>query len=97
LGDFNAGPLSRTYRCLASKFRDAQRSLAARRQATFPTRAPFRCIDHVFVNHRIEVLAASAIRTPLARVASDHLPLVVDFQIAGLADHSVDSRHGGDS
>jgi len=97
LGDFNAGPLSRTYRCLASKFRDAQRSLAARRQATFPTRAPFRCIDHVFVNHRIEVLAASAIRTPLARVASDHLPLVVDFQIAGLADHSVDRRPGGDS
>jgi endonuclease/exonuclease/phosphatase family metal-dependent hydrolase len=83
LGDFNAGPLSRTYRSLASKFTDAQCSLQpARRQATFPARAPFRCIDHVFVNHRIEVLGASAIRTPLARVASDHLPLVVDFQIA---------------
>jgi endonuclease/exonuclease/phosphatase family metal-dependent hydrolase len=83
LGDFNAGPTSRTYRCLASKFRDAQRLLQpARRQATFPTHAPFLCIDHVFVNHHIEVLAASTVRTPLARVASDHLPLVVDFHIA---------------
>jgi endonuclease/exonuclease/phosphatase family metal-dependent hydrolase len=86
LGDFNAGPLSRTYRSLASSLREAQRVLQpARRQATFPTRAPFLCIDHVFVNERIDVLAASAIRTPLARVASDHLPLVVDFQITGLA------------
>jgi endonuclease/exonuclease/phosphatase family metal-dependent hydrolase len=58
-------------------------------QATFPTRAPFRCIDHVFVNHRIEVLAASAIGTPLARVASDHLPLVVDFRIAELIEAGV--------
>jgi endonuclease/exonuclease/phosphatase family metal-dependent hydrolase len=87
LGDFNAGPLSRTYRCLASRLREAQRVLQpARRQATFPTRAPFLCIDHVFVNERIDVLAASTIRTPLARVASDHLPLVVDCQIAGLRD-----------
>jgi endonuclease/exonuclease/phosphatase family metal-dependent hydrolase len=87
LGDFNAGPLSRAYRSLASRFRDA-RSLAqpTRRHATFPARAPFLRIDHVFVNQRIEVLAASAIRTPLARVASDHLPLVVDFQIAGLTE-----------
>jgi endonuclease/exonuclease/phosphatase family metal-dependent hydrolase len=83
LGDFNAGPMSRTYRCLASKFRDAQRLLEpSRRHATFPTHAPFLCIDHVFVNRHVEVFAASAVRTPLARVASDHLPLVVDFQIA---------------
>jgi endonuclease/exonuclease/phosphatase family metal-dependent hydrolase len=73
----------RDLRRLASRFKDAQRVLQpARRHATFPTRAPFRCIDHVFVNHRIDVLAASAICTPLARVASDHLPLVVDFRIA---------------
>lgn len=86
LGDFNAGPSSRSYRALASRLSDAQALVRPTRQATFPTRAPFRCIDHVFVNRRVAVLAASVIRTPLARVASDHLPLVVDFQIAGSAD-----------
>jgi len=87
LGDFNAGPSSRSYRALASRLMDAQALVRpTRRQATFPARAPFRCIDHVFVDQRVAVLAASAIRTPLARVASDHLPLIVDFQIAGLAD-----------
>lgn len=91
LGDFNAGPLSRTYRSLASKFRDAQKvPHFARRQATFPARAPFRCIDHVFVNHHIEVYSASVVRSPLARVASDHLPLVVDFQIARMTETTVD-------
>ena len=96
LGDFNAGPLSRTYRCLTSKFRDAQcLPQLARRQATFPAHAPFRCIDHVFVNHHIEVFAASVIRTPLARVASDHLPLVIDFQIAGLTECATEGEHLG--
>jgi endonuclease/exonuclease/phosphatase family metal-dependent hydrolase len=96
LGDFNAGPSSRTYRSLVSRFKDARRLVQpVRRQATFPTRAPFLCIDHVFVNHHIEVLGASVVRTPLARVASDHLPLVVDVQIAGFGEHFVDKHLSG--
>jgi endonuclease/exonuclease/phosphatase family metal-dependent hydrolase len=39
-------------------------------------------IDHVFVSDDIAVKAVFAPSTPLTRVASDHLPLVVDFQVA---------------
>jgi hypothetical protein len=38
-------------------------------------------IDHVFVSRSIRVRRCEVIRTPLARVAADHLPLVVDFDI----------------
>ena len=82
-GDLNATPRSRAYRRLAASLDDAQRAASVRRaRPTFPTRFPTLRIDHVFVGRGIEVLAASTVRTPLARLASDHLPLVVDIDIA---------------
>ena len=82
LGDFNAGPSSRAYRLLASRFRDAQGVVRpTRRQATFPTRAPFRCIDHVFVSPGITIRRSLVPRTPLTRLASDHLPLIVEVEL----------------
>ena len=81
-GDFNAIPRSGAYQRLAAHLRDAQTGLGTpRRQPTFPSRAPLLRLDHVFVSRSIEVLKAEAIRTPLARIASDHLPLLVDFRI----------------
>jgi endonuclease/exonuclease/phosphatase family metal-dependent hydrolase len=81
-GDFNAVPGSRAYKRLAARLRDAQTWPGrSRRQPTFPSRAPLLRLDHVFVSRSIEVLKAEVIRTPLARIASDHLPLLVDFQV----------------
>jgi endonuclease/exonuclease/phosphatase family metal-dependent hydrolase len=82
-GDFNALPRSRAYHRLAARLADAQCSPHVRRPLpTFPSRLPLLRLDHVFVNRSIEVLRAETIRTPLARVASDHLPLLVEFQVA---------------
>lgn len=81
-GDFNAIPRSRTYRRLAACLTDAQTLPGQSRQRpTYPSRAPLLRLDHVFVSQSIEILRAEVIRTPLARVASDHLPLLVDFRI----------------
>nr|WP_246718628.1 endonuclease/exonuclease/phosphatase family protein [Microvirga terrestris] len=82
LGDFNATPRSRAYQRLAAQLWDAQ-ALARlpRPTATFPSRLPIFRIDHVFVSRGIAVQRVEAVRTPLARVASDHLPLLVEFQI----------------
>jgi endonuclease/exonuclease/phosphatase family metal-dependent hydrolase len=84
-GDFNATPRSRAYQALARLLRDAQRLQrkgGRRRNApTFPTRYPTLALDHVFVSPNVEVLDAFAVRTPLARVASDHLPLVVELRL----------------
>ena len=84
LGDFNAVPRSRAYAHLAARLRDAQRACPALRpRPTFPTPLPFLRIDHVFVSRSIEVLYVEVVRTPAARLASDHLPLLVDFRVPG--------------
>ena len=46
---------------------------------TFPGRLPTLRIDHVWLRGRATVQNVEVVRTPLARVASDHLPLVVDL------------------
>jgi endonuclease/exonuclease/phosphatase family metal-dependent hydrolase len=35
----------------------------------------------VFASQSVKLLNAEVVRTPLARVASDHLPLVVEFRL----------------
>jgi endonuclease/exonuclease/phosphatase family metal-dependent hydrolase len=83
---FTAPPYSATYRMLHTVLKDAQ---AGRRQAptaTFPSRFPFMRIDHVFLAGAVEVLGVHSPYDVRARVASDHLPLVVDLEISLPAD-----------
>jgi endonuclease/exonuclease/phosphatase family metal-dependent hydrolase len=85
VGDLNAGSRSHAYRRFADEFDDVQLATTLPLQATFHTRLPVRRIDHIFVSPSIEVIDAEAIRSPLARVASDHLPLVADLRLPGEA------------
>jgi endonuclease/exonuclease/phosphatase family metal-dependent hydrolase len=82
IGDFNAPPRSNAYRRLARELRDAQ-VVAGHRwpRATFPAYLPVLRLDHVFVSPSVEVLEATVVRSELARVASDHLPLTVDIRL----------------
>jgi endonuclease/exonuclease/phosphatase family metal-dependent hydrolase len=94
VGDFNATPRSRAYQHLASHLSDAQaQSGLSRPKATFPSRLPMLRIDHVFVSRSIRVLRVETVRTPLARIASDHLPLLVEFQIAHGKGHKPSLAH----
>jgi endonuclease/exonuclease/phosphatase family metal-dependent hydrolase len=83
LGDFNATASSVVYRTLTARLRSARR-LARRKQpsSTFPSPLPVLRIDHHFVSPGIEVQDIFAPFDPLSRVASDHLPLVMDFDLA---------------
>jgi len=47
---------------------------------TFPARLPLRPLDRVFFRGELRPLHVYAGHTDLARQASDHLPLVVDFE-----------------
>jgi endonuclease/exonuclease/phosphatase family metal-dependent hydrolase len=49
---------------------------------SFPAYMPLLSLDKVFVRGKIEVEQARLVRSPLARRASDHLPLVVDFRLS---------------
>lgn len=81
LGDFNATPYSQAYRMLHTVMRDAQAGRRVSPTSTFPSRFPFMRIDHVFLAGEVEVVNVSSPYDARARVASDHLPLVVDLEV----------------
>ncbi|WP_311273815.1 endonuclease/exonuclease/phosphatase family protein [Methylobacterium sp. WCS2018Hpa-22] len=82
MGDFNAIPQSAAYRRLAAHLVDARRIAGQKSgSATFPSRWPLLRIDHVFVGPEVRVRRMEVVHTPLARRASDHLPLLVELEI----------------
>ncbi|NHA15408.1 endonuclease/exonuclease/phosphatase family protein [Thioalkalivibrio sp. XN279] len=81
-GDLNAVPTSRVCRRLGEHFEDAQVVARAHRpRSTYASRAPGLRIDHVYVTPGTEVRAVEVPDSELARVASDHLPLVVELVV----------------
>ena len=83
LGDFNATATSVVYRTLTAKLRAARRLVRTREPtSTFPSQLPVLPIDHLFVSPEVQVRKVFAPFEPLTRVASDHLPLVMDFELA---------------
>jgi endonuclease/exonuclease/phosphatase family metal-dependent hydrolase len=82
VGDLNSPPNTRPYQRLALRLRDVQRQPGLGRAVpTFPSSFPVLRIDHVFTSPDVKVKAVQAPAFPLARMASDHLPLVVDLEI----------------
>jgi endonuclease/exonuclease/phosphatase family metal-dependent hydrolase len=80
LGDFNSLPGSRTHRTLVQHLRDVRKLVSPVRSfRTFPTSFPAFAVDHIFVNAALQPLGLDVHRSPLARVASDHYPLVAEF------------------
>lgn len=90
-GDFNAIPSSVAYGLLKRRLppvcvgdgRGSAGRRSARMAPTFPSRFPLLRLDHIFVSQGIETVAAGPVRTPLSRVASDHLPLLANLAIGG--------------
>jgi len=84
LGDFNATRASAAYRILSAGLTEARQLCpVGRPTATFPSRLPMLRIDHLFVSPEIRVLGVAAPYTAATRIASDHLPLVMDFDLGG--------------
>jgi endonuclease/exonuclease/phosphatase family metal-dependent hydrolase len=70
MGDFNEwNPFSQSLRCLRSHFGHL------RAPATYPSRFPILALDRILVYPRAAREKVRAVKTPLARIASDHLPL----------------------
>lgn len=81
-GDFNATSITRPYQTLCRKLEDCQRQLKLKPSIkTFPSGFPAIRIDHCFVSPEIRIRSVRADYSPLARVASDHLPLIIDFDV----------------
>jgi endonuclease/exonuclease/phosphatase family metal-dependent hydrolase len=81
-GDFNALPSSPVCRRLRTRLNDAQTKLESHRpRSTFFGRLPTARIDHVFVDSGLTVADIEVPDSELVRVASDHLPLIVELRV----------------
>jgi len=82
LGDFNSVRTSRAYRLIEAHLRDVRTLVRPSRAFhTFPTRFPSLAVDHIFVNPALSPTHLNVHRTPLARLASDHFPLVCELTL----------------
>ncbi|NBD10726.1 MULTISPECIES: endonuclease/exonuclease/phosphatase family protein [Corallococcus] len=78
-GDFNSwgnGPVSSLVR---EAIHDAAFELGAAAR-TYPTRLPLFRLDRIYVDSGVRPVSVTPHRSPLSRVASDHLPLVMRFE-----------------
>ncbi|MDO1584228.1 endonuclease/exonuclease/phosphatase family protein [Rhizobium oryzicola] len=78
IGDFNSIPSSAPYRMVKRHMKDVVQDLGELAGATFPSRWPLLRLDHIFVSESLRLRSVEAVRTPLARLASDHLPLLAE-------------------
>jgi endonuclease/exonuclease/phosphatase family metal-dependent hydrolase len=79
-GDFNDWPPGPTTRLLGRKLLDAAWPNLDFR-GTFPSPFPFLRLDRLYATRGLHVRRYHVHRSKLARVASDHLPIVVDYSV----------------
>jgi endonuclease/exonuclease/phosphatase family metal-dependent hydrolase len=78
-GDFNARPGSAVHHLIGGLLWDAELCCPPPPKKTWPSIYPVMGLDHLFVSADLAVMSAEAPATALTRLASDHLPLVVDL------------------
>lgn len=81
LGDFNEWTRGLTTRLLASHLTSADIRTHLPRSKTYPGVLPFLHLDHIYFDDALTLERMTLHRSRTALVASDHLPLVADFQI----------------
>lgn len=77
-----AGDFNDVWNTLGTRFmQPAGFQLATGGSRTFPAVMPMRALDHVFYRGGLEALRGFASRSRISREASDHRPLIVDFEV----------------
>jgi endonuclease/exonuclease/phosphatase family metal-dependent hydrolase len=79
--DVNDLPGSAAWQALTTGLVDAGAAAGGDGAPTFPSAHPRRRIDAIFVDARIEIDTYRVVDSPLARRASDHLPVVADLRL----------------
>ena len=81
-GDLNSTQKSVAWRRLSERFDDVQLLAPGHRpRPTFPTFRPLARLDHIFITPHFKVKEIEIPLSPLAAVASDHLPLCVELEL----------------
>jgi endonuclease/exonuclease/phosphatase family metal-dependent hydrolase/glycosyltransferase involved in cell wall biosynthesis len=81
-GDLNTLPESPAYRHISAALKDAHIEMESRQsRSTWFSHLPVGRIDYIFISPEIEVTRVEVSLTDIDKVASDHLPLIVDIKI----------------
>jgi endonuclease/exonuclease/phosphatase family metal-dependent hydrolase len=82
-GDFNEWTRGLATRMLSERLRSADIVMHLKRRRTYPGVLPFMHLDHIYYDPSFHLREMHLHRTRLALLASDHLPLIADFETAG--------------
>ncbi len=93
-GDLNCLPGSASHRIATRKFQDVA---GRRRCATFSSIRPIVRLDHIFVSTQFTPEKVHVVQDLLARVSSDHLPVVAELTLAGSSGPASDQESASDS
>jgi len=81
LGDFNEWMKGLVTSTLSARLNSVDLRNYLRRRRTYPGVFPLLHLDHIYYAGRVEIVGIELPRTRLAKVASDHLPLVADVKV----------------
>lgn len=81
LGDFNEWTRGLATRLLTEHFDEVDLRKFARRRRTYPGLLPLVHLDHIYYERGLKLLDFRVHRKGTALVASDHLPIVADFEL----------------
>jgi endonuclease/exonuclease/phosphatase family metal-dependent hydrolase len=80
LGDFNEWTAGVATRSLSRHLRSVNLRAHLGRARTYPGLLPFLHLDHIYYDPVLRLTGMRFPRTPLSLLASDHLPLIADFE-----------------
>ncbi|HTK95236.1 MAG TPA: endonuclease/exonuclease/phosphatase family protein [Terriglobales bacterium] len=83
LGDFNEWTRGLATRLLGAAFDEVDLRKYVKRRRTYPGILPLLHLDHIYYERGLRLLDFRVHRSRLALLASDHLPLVADFELPG--------------
>jgi len=81
LGDFNEWGRGLVADVLADRLNSVDLYPHLQRRRTYPGFFPVLHLDHIYFSGQVEIRKVELPRTRLAKIASDHLPLVADVRI----------------
>ena len=79
-GDFNAGPMSPVHKAFSKQLFDVESFDGKPTNSTYFSPFPVTRLDHIFVTNEWRAVNPQVIDSRMARIASDHLPLLVDLK-----------------
>ncbi len=82
LGDFNEWTQGLTTRLLGSRLKQARPNGWLRWPWSYPGIVPIASIDRIYYDGALELRSIKVVRSPEALLASDHLPIVAEFEVS---------------